>query len=724
MNVRWFAFLFSLILLSVPAIGQEESQKTYQLDAVTVEAQAPVSPERNLEKVDITEGAKPVIATVPEMLDTTTGIDIQSRGVLTPNNSQVKIRGFDERRSLILLDGRPLNGTGVMGGQFVDWTSVATQHWQAVELGKGAFSAKYGNTLGGTIEMTPVLAKDAPTFTAKTGFKRYETFSAGASAAGTVSELGLLVSGGYQETDGNLRNSEAERSDINARLSWDWGENRQVYAAFRFSDGQYQMPVQNLAGTAGYDDGFPDSVGTYLIGPGIRFPGTDRHGDGSYYTKERYEMDLGVKADLFGLDSELKFYLNTEDRQDYIYSYQSGDKIIERECTPDRSWGWVARFEKTFESHTLGFGADGNYQGYGGTEYRYLKAGYFKRPPTDGSDEWDATRWQGVYMDDRWMISPALDLYLGLRYEDYTGDRQVDQVTGYNNGRPAGFETVIAQFDEQTLLPKLGLVYRPISDLALHTRFARATRFPDNPAFYWYYGGYRPEVDPGSEVSRKDLTYEDARQYEAGAQYTGVPGLTLSISAYYYQVDDYIRWIFGYAPSRVVYNIDQVELQGVELAVEGKLYGDFYGFANLSWQESQKEGDLLDSSNALTDELSELPELKWNLGLKYHRKDGALARLSLRWVDDRQVPYLGEPGGAPYAGSDAPDGTPVGKNVTLQTLDDFLTVDLEFKYPVWKKGWTGYLTAGVENLLDEEYEEEFGFPQPGQSFHIGAEIRF
>lgn len=63
------------------------------------------------------------MSTVPDALDKTSGLDIQSRSILTPKSDQVRIRGFEEKRSLIMLDGRPLNGTGVMGAQFVDWSA-------------------------------------------------------------------------------------------------------------------------------------------------------------------------------------------------------------------------------------------------------------------------------------------------------------------------------------------------------------------------------------------------------------------------------------------------------------------------------------------------------------------------------------------------------------------------------------------------------------------------
>jgi len=43
---------------------------------------------------------------------------------------------------------------------------------------------------------------------------------------------------------------------------------------------------------------------------------------------------------------------------------------------------------------------------------------------------------------------------------------------------------------------------------------------------------------------------------------------------------------------------------------------------------------------------------------------------------------------------------------------------------IQKERFTGLLSAGLENLLDEEYRKEFNFPAPGRIFHAGAEVRF
>jgi iron complex outermembrane receptor protein len=192
-------------------------------------------------------------------------------------------------------------------------------------------------------------------------------------------------------------------------------------------------------------------------------------------------------------------------------------------------------------------------------------------------------------------------------------------------------------------------------------------------------------------------------QYEIGGSYKGIRDTRISAKLYRYDIDDYIRWIFGYRPSRVVYNIDNVELTGFEVDIDSKIYNDVYVFANYTYQTTDKEGDILDQSN-ISDELSELPEHKYNIGVKYQRDDGTLAKLTLKWVDSREVP-LG-----------AATGPETGK------MDDYFLLNGLITYPVIKD--LGYVYVGCENILDEEYEETYGYPMPDRMFYGGVQVKF
>ena len=723
--------IMAVFALVVPAGAQESggaepvATEEVTLEPVTVESRREVLADRDSEIVEVDDNAKPVVSTVPEVLDKTPGVSIQNRGILTPKSSQVRLRGLDETRTLILLDGRPLNGAGVYGGFFVDWSALSLLPYERIDVGRGAFSARYGNTLGGTIDLVPAIPAEDWDIQAFSGYKRFDTFASGGYASGRYGPFGAALSLGANSTDGHLRNSEVERYDFGGDFYYFFGGDGQLKASVTHTKGDYNMPVENFDDLSYYDPDYPESSGSRLIGPGIQFPGNDRHGDNSFYTKYRTQLDLAFRKRLAGVDTEAKLYYHNEERDDVITSVALEETVLERESTPDRSWGWLMNLGRTLGRHDIGLGAEGNYLGYGKVENTFLLPDYWQKTPMDGDDEWDATRRHGVYVDDTWSLLDNLDMYAGLRYENYHGNRKADRVKGYNDsGKPQGFEEIVIEYDDEAWLPKVGAVYRPADWLAVHGRFARATRMPDNPAFYWYYGGYRPEVDPRFDVVRKDLSMEDALQYETGLTFTPSPRFEFGVKYYYYDVDDYIRWIFGYAPSRVVYNIDKVTFEGIELDGKAKLWKDLYAFANFTYQTTEKTGDVLDASNDLSDELSELPPYQFNWGLQYEREDGALGKFTCRWTGPRETPVLESSTDPRAGGSNAPDGTPIGSLTRLETLDSFVTFDMLLKYPVWKKGVEGYLSFGVENIGDVKYVEEYDFPAPGRIFSVGAEVKF
>lgn len=722
---RPFTVLICLSILPTIA-GVARAREVTKLDMITVEAEPikevlQVTPEGNTQVISIEDNEAPVVSTIPDVLDKTQGIDVQRRSILTPKSSQVRLRGMDESRYNVMLDGRLLNGTGVYGGFYVDWSTLPLLAWEDVDVSKGAFSAKYGNTLGGTINLVPKRPGEELEVSVSGGYKRYNTFGTGNYAAMRYGNAGGVITAGFDSTDGNLKNSEAMRQNYSGTLYYHpWGDG-ELRAAFRYVDGDFNLPVKNWKGTPGYDPDYPESSGSLLIGPGIVFLAGDAYGDGSYYTEQRYETELAYRRTLLGFKTEALVYYNHVDRKDMLTSRDLNTKVLERKSSPDNSWGWSTGFSRNLGSNLLGFGGRGVYLGSGDLRNTYVKEGYFKSFLSESSAENDASKWHGFYVDDTWRPFEQLELYGGARIDNFTADTSIDAVTAYNNGKPAGYETIHAKFSAITPLPKFGVVYRPVEPLALFGRVARATRFPTTPEFYWYYGGYRPEADPASDIVRKELTNEDAVEFETGLSYQFMSDATVWLTYYNYQVDNYIRTIFGYAPSRIVYNLDGVRFHGVELAADGGIWGNFFAFANFTLQKTHKDGDVFDGSNKLSDSLSELPEYKANCGLKYQRQDGALASIAYRYVGARDVPIMDD--------ANMAAGVPVGRPVALKHLGAFATVDLLFRYPVFQYALgdqqsTALLSAGVENLLDKKYVEEYYFPAPGRSCSVSLQFKF
>jgi iron complex outermembrane receptor protein len=238
-------------------------------------------------------------------------------------------------------------------------------------------------------------------------------------------------------------------------------------------------------------------------------------------------------------------------------------------------------------------------------------------------------------------------------------------------------------------------------------RYGRAHRFPTLPEYYWWYGGFDPAA---IGVDRPDLTSEKADQYELEVRHTVEGTLSIAVRGYAYEVNDYIRTIFGgsYVPSRVVYNIDRVVLRGLELELGWTVAGGLATSLNYTYQASHTHGDVLDRSDA--DELTELPEHKVNLGVEYRHRSGLEARLTLRAVSAR----------AEVRGNfSVPGGT------SLYDMDAFTDVDLRLRYPLWRQGKDKHLTLelSVENLLNQEIVEQYGFPHPGTTVMAGVRGR-
>jgi outer membrane receptor protein involved in Fe transport len=677
-RIGMIVILLGMHILIFPPSALSEDKKAHYVGEVKVTAPGT---EENLKiDVPVAESTYQVGATAVDVLDTQSGMDITRQSLGTPNSSMVKIRGLAEDQYIVNIDGRPLNGAGVRGGYYVDWSMLSLQDVETIEVIKGAYLAEYGNTLGGVINIVPKEPTEKLDATFGVGVKEYDTYDTQFLISKREGHLGFVAGGGYRESDGYLRNNDMERKDASVYLSYYFPHEGKIKLGMRFNEGEYGMVAENSKTSPYYDNDYPESEGDRLVGPGIRWLGGTTHGDESYYWKERYEWDLVIEKTLLDIAWEVRSYLNDEDRTDYIYERASGDLALQRECPSDYSWGWSLKGGKNVSNHAVKAGVEGNYLGYGGTTYKYVNTTYLGGTFEDSDDRHELSKINSGFVQDLWSVFSNLDIYLGLRVDDYKGDNKDD------------CEIV----EETPVSPKFGLFYSPISDVETFVTVARAVNFPTLPKYYWYYNGYQPP-------DRKDLTFEDAMQYEIGGTYTGIKNTSLSIKFYYYDVDDYLRWIFGYSPSRVVYNIDNVELTGLEVDVTSKIYKNVWAFANYTYQTTDKEGDILDQSN-ISDEISELPDHKFNVGIKYQRDDGALAKLTLKWVDSREVP-LGEATG--------PETGEMGSYTLLNAM---------IKYPFIKD--QGYVYAGCENILDEVYEETYGYPMPDRVFYGGIQLKF
>ncbi len=244
------------------------------------------------------EYSTPVAQTPLDVLENQPGIDLTRTGLYTPDSKMFKLRGFTTEKSLVTLNGRPVNGAGVRGGYQVDWSMLQLQDVEKIEIIRGGLSAEYGNTLGGVIHIIPRIPKQRLSARLNAGMAAYDTQKAEAFLSKRWSEedtgggWGFSLGAGMLRSDGVLRNAFARRADVSPSVYLFFPDQGHVTVSMKYSEGEFGMSVENIPGTANYDPDFPESTGDRLVGPGFKMKKGMTYGNNSMYWKSRRELDL------------------------------------------------------------------------------------------------------------------------------------------------------------------------------------------------------------------------------------------------------------------------------------------------------------------------------------------------------------------------------------------------------------------------------------------------
>ncbi|HSC62577.1 MAG TPA: TonB-dependent receptor [Caldimonas sp.] len=141
---------------------------------------------------------------------------------------QISVRGFGARSTFgirgvrLYVDGIPAtlpDGQGQI-------TNVDLGSADSIEVLRGPFSALYGNSSGGVIQVFTEEGSGAPAVAASVAAGSYGALRFGLKASGAVGDFGYVVSGSTFRTDGYREHSAAERNIGNAKLTWHDDANR------------------------------------------------------------------------------------------------------------------------------------------------------------------------------------------------------------------------------------------------------------------------------------------------------------------------------------------------------------------------------------------------------------------------------------------------------------------------------------------------------------------
>ncbi len=678
--------------------AEKEEVKLFQLDEVVIDV---VEKLRDVEIPNMTVVKTELFpmsigTTIDAALERQAGVNIQriqEVGTAMDDDS-VKIRGLSGRRIKILRDGRLLNTSGAAGGYFIDFTMIPLTDVDRVEIVKGIGDPRYGNSLGGILNLIPRrIPSESPVTEVDLSAASYDSFGANVYHAYKPGAFEYALTGRMNRSDGYLRNGNVNFGYLNTHFGYDFPFSGRLTLDVSYSRIKKGFIVSNRLSKSpddpeydeAIDSGFLPSDGEFMYGGMGAYPEP-----GSWWTKFKWLFELGYEQSL-GKDGvlALSYWRNYGNREAYN-TRAALDRVFHKVFYDDRSQGFSVSYRRTWGRHLVMAGVDYDDLSDDGDAN---KEDDFRAPFRNGN--YVTAKNLGLYaLADLWVSRNRLFLTPGVRFMSYKG------LAG-----PAGELELIPDIQLSGWAPSLKLTYLDSKGGSLYISLARALRTPTAPEHYWHYD---PD-DAGVDTSGLPFHQEDGIMFQTGWR-TSLPTNTrIEISPYFYKIKNYIQFdLINF----VSYNIEDARLYGIEFEIVQQWGRGWSAFVNYAYQRSRTEGDtflelFVDPEDSDFEEIPGIPAHRGNFGFRYRLRNNVSLGVFVQAVSKQKVIYN--------------DNTLYNTEMRVRTQPGFVRVDLELRAPV-----SSYLevNAFLRNLLDERYQERFGFPVSGRTAGLSLKTRF
>jgi len=212
-----------------PAIADEPAAAEGNLPTVVVTATRTAQPAydvpASIDSVNVDDTPDTLGVNPSEYLAGIPGLQARDRQNYA-QDEQISIRGFGARSTFgvrgvrLYTDGIPAtmpDGQGQVSHFNLDSA-------ERIEVLRGPFSALYGNSSGGVIQVFTADGSDPPEVDLGLAGGSYGTWRGSANARGTSGNFGYNLDVTHFQTDGYRDHSRAKRESGNAKLSWKIGE--------------------------------------------------------------------------------------------------------------------------------------------------------------------------------------------------------------------------------------------------------------------------------------------------------------------------------------------------------------------------------------------------------------------------------------------------------------------------------------------------------------------
>ncbi len=613
------------------------------------------------EIVTADEISNQLVQRADEALRDVSGVFVRSDPDHTPGswNNAVSLRGIPQyTRTAVLVDGVSINNAFSSG---VNWSSVAVDDIEKIEVVKGPFSSLYGgNAMGGVIN----IIRKEPTkqeFNIKTGYgsNNYKNLELSYKDK-FFDSLGVSVNYGYKKSDGYINDlvikvpssgtggvdvsgqqptttsTGAKRYIVGDKGEKPWEENnfglKLFYTindnskiSFDYNHHKYEILQQT-------------DFNTYL---------TDSSGNpihtGSVQLDATSKTTLSEKDFLFGTNGETidKFtfnYTNTfydDIDLDVKASYAEYGYWYVSQATGALATGGAGTFtdipnQKTFASVQLNFPL-GNHNyittGVDITKNNLQKNitaltnwnDYDSKTTLQRENNGESTS-QAFFIQDTIDIIKGFTVYLGGRYDYWeTNGEFIDHLKN--------IDTSYEKRNDSAFSPKISLVYLPTKSTTLRASWGQAFRAPSLSDMYssYYSGSKLVQASP-------NLKPETVTSWEIGFEQVFSTKTQLKATYYDNVLSDMMYSTDVNTTLNEKRNAGKAEIKGVEIEVQQSLTDDINMFANYTYNDTKMiEND--SHPETVGKELTYVPKTQYNIGIngKYGSWNGSIIG---SYVDD------------------------------------------------------------------------------------------
>jgi iron complex outermembrane receptor protein len=349
----------------------------------------------------------------------------------------------------------------------------------------------------------------------------------------------------------------------------------------------------------------------------------------------------------------------------------------------DQAYGTSLEFGTTrFGSNTLK--AALHYRDDEHTEYNVNRPTHPTLSTTDPLQEQAQTSWSFA-LENTFALNESTDLVAGVSYDEY----EVKKAEEYNAARtPAFFEYPYGSADAFNW--QAAFIRRYGTSSQFHASISDRARFP---TFFELYS-----TRFGTATPNPDLGPEQATNVEVGWETSTARGMRLGGAIFYSDVRDLIQTVVLPDTTTQTQNVGDGEFYGVEVSFDKELTDRFSVGGNYTFTHREITDALLPLLQP-----TGVPENKAFIYAAWQPTERFTLTPSVDVADDRW--------------SDVNPATPLPYVET----GSYTLLGIDAKYT-----FAGNIELGIggKNLLDENYELVYGFPQVGAAYYVKLRVDF